>query len=139
MHLKVFTKCQMLCNAYDDMSGFSILNTRGVTPGRAAVEAWVRKTTLCWSVADVWGPVAAVASGTGNRAGVGDVRLTRGAKWQRQLAGLLGTRASSGILGRLAGPRACALGLAGPRSRAAGWEAHFFFSLFSVFHFFSLV
>ena len=31
MHLKVFTKCQMLCNAYDDMSGFSILNTRGVT------------------------------------------------------------------------------------------------------------
>ena len=32
MHLKVFTKCQMLCNAYDDMSGFSILNTRGVTP-----------------------------------------------------------------------------------------------------------
>ena len=34
MHLKVFTKCQMLCNAYDDMSGFSILNTRGVTIGR---------------------------------------------------------------------------------------------------------
>ena len=31
MHLKVFTKYQMLCNAYDDMSGFSILNTRGVT------------------------------------------------------------------------------------------------------------
>ena len=31
MHLKVFTKCQMLCNAYDDMSDFSILNTRGVT------------------------------------------------------------------------------------------------------------
>ena len=31
MHLKVFTKCQMLCKAYDDMSGFSILNTRGVT------------------------------------------------------------------------------------------------------------
>ena len=31
MHLKVFTKCQMLCHAYDDMSGFSILNTRGVT------------------------------------------------------------------------------------------------------------
>ena len=31
MHLKVFTKCQMLCNAYDDMSGFSIFNTQGVT------------------------------------------------------------------------------------------------------------
>ena len=31
MHLKVFTKCQMLCNAYDDMSDSSILNTRGVT------------------------------------------------------------------------------------------------------------
>ena len=90
----------------------------------------MRKTTLCWSVADAWGPVAMVASETGKRAGVGDVRLTRGAKWQRQLAGLLGTQASNGILGRLAGPRACALGLAGPRSRAAGWEAHFFFSLF---------
>ena len=59
----------MLCNAYDDMSGFSILNTRGVTPGRAAVEAWVRKTTLCWSVADAWGQVAAVAGGAVGRAG----------------------------------------------------------------------
>ena len=37
MHLKVFTKCQMLCNAYDDMSGFSILNTRGVTTAAAAL------------------------------------------------------------------------------------------------------
>ena len=27
----------MLCNAYDDMSGFSILNTRGVTIGRSHV------------------------------------------------------------------------------------------------------
>ena len=35
MHLKVFTKCQMLCNAYDDMSGFCILNTRGVTSNAA--------------------------------------------------------------------------------------------------------
>ena len=33
MHLKVFIKCQMICNAYDDMSGFNIL-TRGVTPSR---------------------------------------------------------------------------------------------------------
>ena len=73
-------------------------------PGRAAVVAWVRKTTLCWSVADAWGLEAAAASEMGKRAGVGDVRLTRGAKWQRQLAGLLGARASSSILGRLAGP-----------------------------------
>ena len=99
----------------------------------------MRKTTLRWSVADAWGPVAAAASETGKRAGVGDVRLTRGAKWQWQLAGLLGVGASSGILGRLAGPRVCALGLAGPRSRAAGWETYFFFSFFSVFHFFSIV
>jgi len=47
--------------------------------------------------------VAAAASETGKRAGVGNVRLTCGAKWQRQLAGLLGARASSGFLGRLAG------------------------------------
>ena len=67
--------------------------------------------------------------------GVGDVRLTRGAKWQRQLAGLLLARASSGILGRLVGPRACALGLAGPQSRAAGWEAHFFFFFLSFISF----
>ena len=83
-------------------------------PGCTAVEAWVRKTTLCWSVADAWGPVAAAASETVKRAGVGDVWLTRGAKWQRQLVGLLGARASSGILGWLAGPRACTLGLARP-------------------------
>ena len=46
MHLRVFTKCQMLCNAYDDMSGFSILNTRGVTPGHRA--KW-RPTPISWA------------------------------------------------------------------------------------------
>jgi len=34
--------------------------------------------------------VAAAAGETGKRAGVGDARLTRGAKWQRLLAGLAG-------------------------------------------------
>ena len=98
----------------------------------------MRKMTLCWSVTDAWGPVAAAASEMGKHAGVGDVRLTLGAKWQRQLAGLLGAWASraswAGSLGRV---RARWGWLGHEAERLAGRPTSSFPS--SIFHFFSIV
>jgi len=55
--------------------------------------------------ADEWGPLVA-AAGEGKRgAWVNSARLTRGAKWQRLLAGLTGARSWvaywAGLLGRV--------------------------------------
>ena len=66
--------------------------------------------------------------------------LTRGAKVVATADGADGCAGVSGLLGRLAGPRARALRLAGRLGpsrlgRAVGWEA-FFSSSFSIFHFF---
>ena len=71
---------------------------------------------------------------------VGSARLTRRANGAATAGGADGCAGVSGLLGRLAGPRARALRLAGRRGpsklgRAAGWEA-FFSSSFSIFHFF---
>jgi len=85
-------------------------------PGRAAVEAWVRKTTLCWSVADAWGQVAAVAGGAVGRAG--EQRHPGPARWA-----------------------ACVRAGAGWAAKPSGWLGGplLLFLFFSVFHFFSLV
>ena len=64
--------------------------------GRAAVERGVEKKNRR---ADMRGPAAAAASETGKRAGVGDVWLTRGAKWQRQLAKAAGRAGMGDALG----------------------------------------
>jgi len=117
--------------------------------GRAAVERGVEKKNRR---ADMRGPAAAAASETGKRAGVGDVWLTRGAKWQRQLAKAAGragvgdalghelgccARVGAGLLLRARGPaeRRCeglgwSVGLVGAGRAGRACEAYFFFSFF---------
>ena len=64
--------------------------------GHATVERGVEKKNRR---ADMRGPAAAAASETGKRAGMGDVWLTRGAKWQRQLAKAAGRAGVGDALG----------------------------------------
>ena len=86
----------------EDDAGGPLVSQRGVNNGVA--RGRLRGVT-----------VAATAGGADGRAGVGDAQLTRGPRWQRQLAGL-GARAAAVAWAYLLGLCARA-GLAGP----SGW------------------
>ena len=91
------------------------------------------------SSADRRGPLAAAAAKLIS-AWVGSAQLTRGANVAATAGGADGCAGMSGLLGRLAGPRARALRLAGRRgpSRSSPQGLLLPFS-FSVLHFFSIV